>query len=54
MKKIDDKEKFLKKIEGRKDLLSMLSLDRLKILRNYYDEDIKRKKEKIKELKKQL
>lgn len=54
MKIFKEKEEFLKKIEGRKDVLRMLSLDRLKLLNNYYDEDIKEKKEKIKELKKQL
>ena len=50
----NEKEEFLYEIEGRADILRMLSLDRLKILNNYYDEDIKRKKEKIKELKSQL
>ena len=54
MKNFIEKENFLKEIEGRGDILRMLSLDRLKILNNYYDEDIKKKKEKIKELKKQL
>ena len=54
MKKFIEKENFLNEIEGRGDILRMLSLDRLKILNNYYDEDIKKKKEKIKELKKQL
>jgi len=54
MKNFIEKENFLNEIEGRGDILRMLSLDRLKILNNYYDEDIKKKKEKIKELKKQL
>jgi len=54
MKNFIEKENILNEIEGRGDILRMLSLDRLKILNNYYDEDIKKKKEKIKELKKQL
>lgn len=54
MKNLKDKEKFLNQIEGRKDLLLMLSLDRLKRLEKYYDYDIKRKKEKIAKLKQQL
>ena len=54
MGKIKDIEKFLNEIEGRKDLLVMLSLERLKILEDYYDNDIKRKKEKIIKLKQQL
>ena len=54
MGKIKDIEKFLNEIEGRKDLLVMLSLERLKILEDYYDYDIKRKKEKIIKLKQQL
>ena len=54
MKKIDDKENFLNEIEGRKDLLLMLSLERLKILEKYYDRDIKKKKKEIIRLKQQL
>lgn len=54
METLNRKEAFLNKIEGRADILRMLSLDRLKILNYYYDEDIKKKKEKIKELKSKL
>lgn len=54
MKKLNEKEKFLNEIENREDILEMLSLDRLKLLDKYYDEDIRKKKEKIKELKKKL
>ena len=45
---------FLKKIDGREDLLQMLSKDRLEVLKAYYEEEIRKKKEKIKELKNQL
>ena len=54
MERINEKEDFLDKIEGHADILRMLSLDRLKILNDYYDEDIKKRKEKIKELKSKL
>ena len=54
MEDFNEKENFLNEIEGREDILRMLSLDRLKILNDYYDEDIKKKREKIKELKSQL
>lgn len=54
MEQLNDKEKFLNEIEGRKDLLQNLSLERLKILDEYYDKDINEKKQKIKELKSKL
>lgn len=54
MEDFNEKENFLNEIEGREDILRMLSLDRLKILNDYYDEDIKKKKEKIKELKSEI
>lgn len=54
MKETIEKENFLNKIEGQKEILQMFSLDRLKKLNSYYDEDIKKKKQIIKELKSQL
>ena len=54
MEELNEKEKFLNKIQGKEEILRMFSLDRLKILDKYYDEDIRKKKEEIKELRKQL
>lgn len=54
MNQLNEKEKFLNKIEGKKDILNQLSLERLKILDSYYDKDIKEKKQKINELKNKL
>ena len=51
---INEKSEFLKNLEDNPKLLYNLSLDRLKILKKYYEEDIKIKEKKIKELKKQL
>ena len=49
-----EKENFLNKIENRPDILRMLSIERLEMLNKYYDKEIKKKENKIKELKKQL
>ena len=43
---------FLKEIEGNKEKLEMLSIDRLKKLEKYYNNIIKKNNEKIKRLKK--
>ena len=52
MNKENEKDLFLKKIEGRRDVLEMLSLDRLKVLENYYDEIIEKNNQEIEKLKK--
>jgi len=49
---MDNKEYFLKKIEGREDILQMLSLDRLKVLDKYYDDVIEKNNQEIARLKK--
>ena len=54
MKVINERDYFLKKIEGREDILQMLSLDRLKILDSYYDEIIEKNNLKIAKLKKEF
>lgn len=48
---MNEKDIFIQKIEGRPDILQKLSLDRLEILNNYYDELIKKNKKVIKRLK---
>ena len=48
---VDQKESFLKEIEGNEEMLNMLSIDRLKKLEKYYDEIIKQNDIKIKKMK---
>ena len=49
--KVFGKQDFLKEIEGNEKALSMLSVDRLKKIENYYDNIIKQNELKIKKLK---
>ena len=44
------KEEFLEKINGNKEALKLLSIDRLKKLNQYYDEIINKNEKKIKKL----
>ena len=41
---------FLKEIDGNKEMLNMLSIERLKILEKYYDNIIEENNKKIKRL----
>ena len=48
---IFERNKFLKEIDGNKDALNMLSIDRLKKLEIYFDSFIEENEKKIKKLK---
>ena len=54
MDKLNEKEYFLKKLEGREDILERLSLDRLEILNNYYNEIIEKNNLEIANLKNKI
>ncbi len=47
-----ERNNFLKRIEGNREVLEMLSIDRLKKLDKYYDNIIEKNNEKIRKLKK--
>jgi hypothetical protein len=51
---VDEKENFLREIDGNEETLNMLSIDRLKKLEKYYDSIIEQNNEKIKKLKESL
>ena len=54
MDNLDEEKIFLEKINGRKDLLEKLSLDRLKILKKHYEKIVEENNQEIERLKKQL
>ncbi len=52
--RILERDKFLEEIDENKDMLNMLSFDRLMKLEKYYENIIKQNNEKIKKLKSSL
>lgn len=49
--RVIDKKKLLEQLDGNRETLNMLSVDRLKKLEAYYDEIIEQNEKKIKDLK---
>ncbi len=52
IKKTIEKEKLLKKLEEDEEVLNMLSIDRLLVLKKYYEDTLAENEEKLRKLKK--